>query len=76
MLTQIAEVPIAGTTSATFKYTPPYSGRASLIAKFVSKELDDVDGFLAYEVKPRPEDIIIENGNRIQPYIERRDVIP
>lgn len=76
VLLKIAEVPVGGTTSATFKYTPPYAGRAALAAKFSSKDLDDVDGFLAYEVEPRPEDIIMETRNDINKYIERRDVIP
>ncbi|XP_026465258.1 annulin-like [Ctenocephalides felis] len=34
----------------TFNLTPPYSGRSTIVAKFSSKELDDVDGFLAYVV--------------------------
>lgn len=74
---QIAEIPVGGTTSATFKYTPPFAGRGALVAKFSSKELDDVDGFIGYEVAPRPEDVLIENANRVPGrYIERRDVIP
>lgn len=60
---QVADVPISGTTSATFKYVPPYSGRSSFLAKFSSKELDDVDGYLAFEVEPRPEDVLIRNGH-------------
>lgn len=72
-------MPIGATTSATFKYTPPFAGRAALVAKFSCKELDDVDGFLAYEVQPRPEDVLIESNEINGGYnrrIERRDIIP
>ncbi|XP_050089283.1 annulin-like isoform X1 [Anopheles aquasalis] len=59
--------------SNTFTMTPPYSGRLTIAAKFVSKELDDVDGFLAFEAAPRPEDVILETeSNEI---IARTDVI-
>lgn len=75
VLLKIAEVPVGGTTSATFKYTPPYAGRAALAAKFYCKELDDVDGYLAYEVAPRPEDVLMES-KETNKYVERRDVIP
>lgn len=58
---------MAGTASATFKYIPPYAGRGTFVAKFFSKELDDVDGYLAFETLPREEDIIygssIHSGN-------------
>lgn len=69
---------MGGTTSATFKYVPPYAGRGALVCKFFCKELDDVDGFLAYEVAPRPEDIIDSENeiNGFNRYIERTDVIP
>ncbi|XP_037037694.1 annulin isoform X2 [Bradysia coprophila] len=79
ILKKIAEVPVSATTSATFKYTPPFAGRAALVAKFSCKELDDVDGFLAYEVRPRPDDVLIESNEINGGYnrrIERRDVIP
>lgn len=73
---KIAEVPIGGTAAATFKFTPPYSGRGTFAAKFTSKELDDVDGFLAFEMQPRPEDVLTENGNRsYNEVISRTDVI-
>lgn len=45
-----------------FAYKPPYVGSAKLIAKFTSKEIDDVDGFRVFEVAPRPEDILTTNG--------------
>ncbi|KFB35768.1 hypothetical protein ZHAS_00002672 [Anopheles sinensis] len=57
----------------TFTMIPPYSGRLTIAAKFTSKELDDVDGFLAFLANPRPEDIIMETeDNEI---IARTDVI-
>uniref|UniRef100_A0A1A9WAJ9 protein-glutamine gamma-glutamyltransferase n=1 Tax=Glossina brevipalpis TaxID=37001 RepID=A0A1A9WAJ9_9MUSC len=55
---RIAEIPVNGTAASTFKYVPPYAGRASLLAKFSCKELDDVDGYTYYEVNPHPDDII------------------
>lgn len=45
--------------TATIKLTPPYSGRHTIAAKFVSKEMNDVDGFLAFMVQPKSE----TNGN-------------
>lgn len=57
-------MPVSGTASATFKYIPPYAGRGTFVAKFFSKELDDVDGYLAFEVLPREEDIIYGNSIR------------
>ncbi|XP_059618771.1 annulin [Phlebotomus argentipes] len=75
---KIAEVPVDGTAAATFKYTPPFAGRGAFAAKFTSKELDDVDGFLAFETQPRPEDVIMTNGSHpgMNDIIVRRDVIP
>lgn len=72
---KIAEIPIGGTAASTFKLIPPYAGRAAIVAKFQCKELDDVDGFLAFEVQPRPEDVLM-NGNTSNEIISRTDVIP
>lgn len=67
---------MGGTAASTFKYIPPYAGRGTLLAKFSSKELDDVDGFMHYEIQPRPEDVIM-NVNRNSNIIRRRtDVLP
>ncbi|XP_049279486.1 annulin-like isoform X1 [Anopheles funestus] len=67
------EIAAGEKVSNTFTMTPPYSGRMTLAAKFTSKELDDVDGFLAFIAHPRPEDIIMEvEDNTI---IARTDVI-
>lgn len=41
-----------------FAYKPPYVGSAKLIAKFTSKEMDDVDGFRVFEIAPLPEDVL------------------
>ncbi|XP_073827498.1 transglutaminase isoform X2 [Musca autumnalis] len=73
---KIAEIPVGGTAASTFKYIPPYAGRGTLLAKFSSKELDDVDGFMHYEIKPRPEDIIMNNNSSNTIIRRRTDVIP
>lgn len=36
----------------TFKLKPPTEGRQTIVAKFTSNELDDVDGFLNFMVSP------------------------
>lgn len=61
---KVKEIAAGETGAATFRYTPPWAGRGSLVAKFYAKELNDVDGFLAYEVRPRPEDVIMSNEVR------------
>lgn len=70
-------MPVDGTASATFKYRPTYAGRATFAAKFYSKELNDVDGFAAFEVEPRDGDRYL-NGSHRRPneYIVRTNVIP
>ncbi|XP_055916971.1 annulin isoform X2 [Eupeodes corollae] len=75
---KIAEIPVGGTAASTFKFIPPYSGRGTLIGKFNSKELDDVDGYLHFEIEPRPEDIIMNESNvtRTEAIVRRTDVIP
>lgn len=37
--------------NAGFEFTPPKSGRNTIVVKFSSKELDDVDGFLNFMVE-------------------------
>lgn len=49
-LEQISEIPVGGTAASTFKYRPPYAGQGTLIAKFTSLQLQDVDGFVVYEI--------------------------
>lgn len=39
-----------------FKFTPPTPGRQNIAAKFISKELDDVDGFLNFMVEASKEE--------------------
>ncbi|CAG9771686.1 unnamed protein product [Ceutorhynchus assimilis] len=38
-----------------FKFTPPRTGRFAVAAKFVCKEMDDVDGFIMILVEPKKE---------------------
>lgn len=38
--------------TCSFSMTPKLTGRATIVAKFYSKELDDVDGFVNFMVKP------------------------
>lgn len=73
---QIPEVPVDGTGSATFKYVPPYAGRGTLAAKFFSKELNDVDGFLSFQIEPRPSDVYMNGHTQPRDHIVRTNVIP
>lgn len=50
LLFKISEIPVGGTAASTFKYRPPYAGQGTLIAKFTSLQLQDVDGFVVYEI--------------------------
>lgn len=45
-----------GRAQGQFKFVPPKPGRQNIAAKFVSKELDDVDGFLNFMVIPTIDD--------------------
>lgn len=73
---KVADVPVGGDAVVAFEFVPPYSGKGTFVAKFFSKELDDVDGFLAFEMQPRPEDILTPNWNRdYNNVIARTDVI-
>lgn len=58
-----------------FAYKPPYAGSAKLIAKFTSKEMDDVDGFRVFEIAPRPEDILTTNGTNNDTIMIRKENI-
>lgn len=42
------------------KFTPTEVGRQTIVAKFVSKELKDVDGYLVFMVEPAKNEA---NGN-------------
>lgn len=75
MTLKVPEVPIAGIAEVRFAYKPPYVGKASLEAKFTSKELDDVDGFKVFEIKPADEDIFMPSRSNNET-IRRTDVIP
>ncbi|XP_036678620.3 annulin-like [Drosophila suzukii] len=50
---KIGETAVGEKAVATFKYTPPYAGRGVMVVKFHSMELDDVDGYINYDVAPR-----------------------
>ncbi|GLG96849.1 Annulin [Gryllus bimaculatus] len=43
-------VGVNGESSATFKFIPPYDGKATLVTKFSSSEINDVDGFLNFMI--------------------------
>lgn len=55
-------IPSGSEATATFKLTPKFSGRSTIAAKFVSKELEDVDGFLNFMVEPKKE-VVNGTGN-------------
>jgi len=55
-------IPSGGEATVSFKLTPKFSGRSTIAAKFVSKELDDVDGFLALMIEPKKE-VVNGTGN-------------
>ena len=42
--------------------TPKFPGRSTIVAKFVSKEMDDVDGFLNFMIEPKKE-VVNGTGN-------------
>lgn len=66
------EIPPKTFAEARFAYKPPYVGSAKLVAKFTSKEMDDVDGFRSFEIAPRPDDVLMpETTNDI---IARTDI--
>ncbi|KFM78740.1 Annulin, partial [Stegodyphus mimosarum] len=48
------------TAEVTCKISPKTSGEKNIAAKFWSRELDDVDGYLVIHVKPKPEDDIVK----------------
>lgn len=45
--------------TVTFSMIPKYEGKMTIAAKFYSSELDDVDGFVDFTVKPKK----IENSS-------------
>lgn len=51
-----SDIPPGGKAQGQFKFIPPYPGRQNLAAKFESKELDDVDGFLNFMVEASKEE--------------------
>lgn len=49
-------VPTGSKANSGFKFTPPQPGRQTIVVKFTSKEMDDVDGFLNFMVAPAKDD--------------------
>lgn len=45
-------VEVGGVASCSFTMVPIVEGRSTIAAKFYSKELEDVDGFINFMVKP------------------------
>ncbi|XP_050309877.1 annulin [Anthonomus grandis grandis] len=52
---KVKAVPPGEEATGEFKFTPPRTGRFAVAAKFVCKEMDDVDGFVMILVEPRKE---------------------
>ena len=50
----IDNVEIGGEAVCRFSMIPEFSGRATIAAKFYSKEFDDVDGYIHFMVRTRP----------------------
>lgn len=67
------DVPPKTFAETRFAYKPAYVGSAKLIAKFTSKEMDDVDGYRVFEISPKPEDIL--TPETINETISKTDVI-
>ncbi|XP_016968472.1 annulin-like [Drosophila biarmipes] len=52
LIFKVGETPASDKAVATFKYVPPYAGRGVMVVKFHSMELDDVDGYINYNIAP------------------------
>ena len=50
----IENVEVGGMAVCRFSMTPDIGGRATIAAKFYSKDLDDVDGYVSFIVRHRP----------------------
>ncbi|XP_071448143.1 annulin-like isoform X2 [Hetaerina americana] len=46
------DIPPGGDASASFNITPTFHGQKTIAAKFTSKELEDVDGYLVIKIAP------------------------
>uniref|UniRef100_A0A336LKB0 protein-glutamine gamma-glutamyltransferase n=1 Tax=Culicoides sonorensis TaxID=179676 RepID=A0A336LKB0_CULSO len=73
LILKMPEIPVKAMAEGKFDIIPPWSGRHTIFAKFDSKELDDVDGFLNFEAAPQPEDVLLPENNH--DIIARTDVI-
>ncbi|XP_022183188.1 annulin-like [Myzus persicae] len=47
---KVGKVSAKKTTSVSFKFTPQFTGKQVISAKFTSKQLQDVDGYLQFMV--------------------------
>lgn len=66
-------MPSKSFAEARFVFKPTYVGSAKLIAKFTSKEMDDVDGFRVFEVLPKADEILMPEANNET--VSRTDVV-
>jgi transglutaminase 1 len=73
ILLKVNEVQPKTFAEVRFAYKPPYVGSAKLIAKFTSKEMDDVDGFRSFEIAPKADDVLMPETNN-DVIISRTDV--
>ncbi|XP_017792163.1 PREDICTED: annulin isoform X1 [Habropoda laboriosa] len=53
------DVEVDADAECSFSMVPKFEGRATIVAKFYSKELEDVDGFVNFMVKPAK---VVTNG--------------
>lgn len=60
---QVPDVPPKSFAETRFAYKPKYVGSAKLVAKFMAKEIDDVDGFRVFEIAPKPDDVLMSENN-------------
>ncbi|CAG9854837.1 unnamed protein product [Phyllotreta striolata] len=58
-------VPPGGSAKAEFKFTPSRTGRFTIAAKFVCKQMDDVDGYLVIMVQPKKDSDNNETSNSL-----------
>jgi transglutaminase 1 len=59
----VPDIPPKSFAETRFAYKPKYVGSAKLVAKFTSKEMDDVDGFRVFEIAPKPDDMLMNENN-------------
>lgn len=70
---QVPDIPPKTFAETRFVFKPTYVGSVKFVAKFTSKEMDDVDGFRVFEVAPKPDDILMPEASNET--VSRTDVI-